>query len=636
MAAAVISESEPEIQSAEQDSPQYTSLTKLHAFQSTALQLSWNAWGQGIRRQMVVLPTGTGKTVLFATLPLFHHFRKRILVLVHRDTLAEQAKKTIQEWNPYAGNVGIEMGAKHRARRERVVVASVQTIGKFTSKENEDRSITYKISKRLAKFNPEEFDAVIVDECHHSCSPSYKNIFRFFGFLDDHLQKVAHPPERLLLGVTATPRRLDKKRLSDVFDKKVYDYPIEEAIREGWLVNPRCFRVKTTLSLNGVSLSEDHLEELSRVINTPARNKLIVREWLDKASGRKTICFTADVKHAVDLASEFRASGINATAIWGEDPERGRKLALYKIGRYQVLCNCEMLTEGYDDRSISCVVLARPTESEALFKQMCGRAMRLEDGVLNILRWDAKKLPVTKRDCLIIEIRDVTTKRLEHNLAMSFAQAYDLPDDFDLEGNGLLEAAEVIHRLKPRAARDRVTEKALAAAKSMEELNELAQHELHATVEEIDLLKVTFDPIVLSCSQLQWHRTSRENYVMMLPDRMGYIRLWRNEDGAIVIDGSKLSEPHRFFMTGTRRRDDFGRGFAAADQQVLRRFGKRIFEICERNSSSANWKTLAASPAQIARLKKLYGAHSMQVPAGITRGEASLLITQMMARAAAA
>ncbi len=89
-----------------------------------------------------------------------------------------------------------------------------------------------------------------------------------------------------------------------------------------------------------------------------------------------------------------------------------------------------------------------PTDSEALFKQMVGRAMRLEDGVLNILRWDAENLPVTKRDCIILEIQDSRADRLEHNLAVSFAQAYDLPDDFDLEGQGLLEAKDVINRLK--------------------------------------------------------------------------------------------------------------------------------------------------------------------------------------------
>ncbi len=584
---------------------------------------------------MVVLPTGTGKTVLFATLPLFHRFTGRILVLVHRDTLAEQAKKTIQEWNPYAGNVGIEMGTKYKSNRERIVVASVQTIGKFSSTENEDGSITYKISKRLAKFNPEEFDAIIVDECHHSCAAGYKNIFRYFGFLDDKFKKVQFPPKRLLFGVTATPRRLDKLRLSDVFDRKVFDYPIEDAIREGWLVNPRCFRVKTNISLDSVSLSDDDLSKLSKLVNTPFRNKLIVDNWMERAAGRKTICFGVDVQHCHDLTEEFRKAGIKATAVWGDDLGKDRKLKAFREGKYDVLVNCQILTEGYDDRSIACVIMGRPTDSEAMFKQMVGRAMRLEDGVLNILQWDAKGKPVTKRDCIVLEIQDFRTKRLEHNLAMSFAQAYELPDDFDLDGHNLLEVKDAIRTLKPRIAKDKNAEKDLEEIASMDKLKALMADVLRATVEEIDLLKVTFDSMVLTNSQLQWHRNRRENYVLMLPDGMGFIRLYRNDEGYIVIDGTRLIEEHRFSITGRRYREDFGRGFAAADQQVMRRFGDRIFGICERNSNSANWKSLPASKAQIGRLKKLFEGRGMHMPTGITRGEASLLITQLMARAAA-
>ncbi len=617
-------------------SPMYASLARLHAYQSTALQLSYEGWNLDVRRQMVVLPTGTGKTVLFATLPLFHKFSRRILVLVQRDTLAKQAKDTIEEWNPYAGPVGIEMGAKHHSNGERIVVASVQTIGKFTSHHEEDGSISFKASKRLLKFNPDEFDAVIVDECHHSVASGYKNIFRHFGFLDDHFNKTRPAPKRLLFGVTATPRRLDKKSLSEVYDKKVYEYPIEDAIRDGWLVNPRCFRIRTTISLAGVNLSDEDLATLSKTVNLPARNKLIVKEWKEKAADRKTICFAVDVKHAVDLAREFRDAGVNATAVWGDDPEKARKLKDFKRGRYSVMVNCELLTEGYDDRTISCVILARPTNSESLFKQMVGRGMRLEPGVLNLLQAIANGQNVTKLDLIVLEVADAGAT--EHNLAMSFAQAYELPDDFDLEGNSLLEVKDALSRLSPRMARDKSgdAEAELANLKSMAELAEMVKDKLRATVEEIDLLKVTFDSIVLSNSQLQWHRLSRENYVLMLPDRVGYVRLWRDKEGTILIDGTRLREQHRFVVKGSRRRADFGRGFRAADQQILRRFGQRVFDICERNSNSASWKSLPASPAQLDRLKKLYDSHGLHMPEGITRGEASLLITEMMARASAA
>jgi superfamily II DNA or RNA helicase len=634
-------------------SPRCAILSKLHTYQSTSLQLSYEAWIEHVYRQLIVLPTGAGKTVVFGVLPIWHRFTRRILVLVHRDTLAEQAKKTIQQWNPYAGNVGIEMGQKYHAKDERIVVASVQTIGNFSCLENADGTISFKISKRLAKFNPDDFDAIVVDECHHSCASGYMNIFRYFGFLDDSFKKVAFPPKRLLLGVTATPRRLDKKRLSDIFDRKVFDYPIEDAIREGFLVNPRCYRVRTSISIEDISLDDDTRledddqnnsdkktpkksneqiqEELSKRLNTPERNKLIVAEWLDKAKGRKTICFTVDVKHAIDIAQAFRDAGVSATAVWGDDPAKKQKLKHFKDGRYSVLVNCELLIEGYDERSVSCVILARPTDSESMFKQMCGRAMRLEDGVLNILVWDSKHLPVTKRDCIIIEVQDKSSKRIEHSLAMTFAQAYGLPDDFDLVGRGLLEAKNAIYKLKSRTRKRKIPEN--NHENKVAGLSPDKKVVVAAVVEEVDLLKVTFDSLVTDHSRLQWHRTGHENYVLMLPDKIGYIRLWRNIDGRIVIDGRNLREPYQFFMPGTRRNESFGFGLAAADQQVLKRFGEKTFRTCDRDSSSASWKLLPASKATITRLRQLYDSRGLTMPdnVSISRGEACMLITRMMA-----
>ncbi len=141
------------------------------------------------------------------------------------------------------------------------------------------------------------------------------------------------------------------------------------------------------------------------------------------------------------------------------------------------------------------------------------------------------------------------------------------------------EVKDAFNRLPPRAARDKSgeMESEIANLKSIAELAEVLKDRLRATIEEIDLLKVTFDTIVLSNSQLQWHRLGRENYVLMLPDRIGYIRLRRDKEGSIVIDGTRLKEQHGFVVRGSRRREDFGRGFMAADQQVLRRFGQRVF-----------------------------------------------------------
>ncbi len=608
----------------------HPSITRLHSYQSTALQLSYDYWGSQIRRQMIVLPTGTGKTVLFAVLPIFYRFPGRILVLVHRDTLAEQAKKTIEEWYPDAGPVGIEMGQQH-SDGERVVVASVQTIGMVRkTKDKHGRTISVETSKRLKKFNPDEFDAVIVDECHHSVAPGYKYIFQHFGFLDEKLKKTNPAPKRLLFGVTATPKRLDGEMLNQIYDKKVFEYPIEDAIREGWLVNPRAYRIRTEISLAAISLSDDELDKLAAAVNTPERNKLIVDKWMEKAAGRKTICFGVDVQHTKDLAKAFRKAKIKAQAVWGGDPDKDQKLADFKKGKIQVLCNCMLLTEGYDDRSISCVVLARPTDSESLFKQMVGRAMRLPEGVLNLLQAIAKKQVFTKHDCIILDILDAGAT--EHSLAMSFAQAYGLPDEFDLEGAGLLEAKDKLNRLRPRAERHKETEEELKSVKSMSELSELVSRELKASEEEIDLLRVPFDAMVLENSQLQWHKSGEEYFILVLPDRLGSLNLKRSREGVMVLDGSRLEDvSKRFSVTGKIANGNFGDGFRFADNQVMRRFGSRVFDLCERNVNSSSWKSHPASPKQLAILKKFYEKRNLHVPDGVTGAEASLLITQMLA-----
>jgi superfamily II DNA or RNA helicase len=607
-------------------------LRRLHPYQYTALQEALDAWKSGIRRQLVVLPTGTGKTVLFAVLPLFFQFRKRVLVLVHRDTLAEQARDTIREWNPYAGPVGIEMGNKYRSRNERIVVASVQTIGKFAMSESQG-SRSFHVSKRLLKFHPDEFDAVVVDECHHAVASGYKNILRYFGFLDDSFAKVQPGPNRILFGVTATPKRLDKRSLYEVFDLNAFEYPIEEAIREGWLVNPRCFRIRTSVRLDDSDLNSEDLEKLSRKVNIPARNQLIVQEWLSKANDRKTVCFAVDVQHAVDLALCFRNAGVKATAVWGDDPDRDRKLKDFKRGRYQVICNCEILTEGYDDRSVSAIILARPTESESLFKQMIGRGTRLEPGVINILQWDAYGRPVSKRDCIILEVLDAYST--EHSLAMTFSEAFDLPAELDLNGAGLLEVRDTINHLKPCLQyTERSSSPAQAPLEQVKNLNELHQilaEKLQVTVEEIDLFRVKFDTNVLLHSQLAWHRIGHENYVLVLPYQMGYIRLWRNHRGVIMIDGSKLQEWHRFVLSRKTPREHFGHGFRAADEEVLQRFGRKIFDICRRDIQSDAWKSLPASPATMLRLKHICAKHGIPLPETITRGEACLLMTKMIA-----
>lgn len=607
-------------------------IQRLHHYQTMSLRLTKEKWDIGIRRQMIVLPTGTGKTVVFSTLPLYFGFRKRILVLVHRDTLAEQAKRQIEFWNPEVGEVAIEMGNRRSNGSEQVIVASVQTIGRYRMEKQSGGRPTPKPNKRLLALDPDSFDAIIVDECHHSPSLSYRMIFRHFGFLDATFTKVPHPPRRLLFGVTATPKRLDGSLLNQVYDKKTYTYPIEDAIREGFLVNLRCYRVKTTSHLDGIAINGDDLDaaKLAKAVDTPARNRLVVDQWLALANNRKTICFAAGVKHAQALAAEFKSHGIDAEALWGNDPTKAEKLDRFKSGRLRIIVNCELLTEGFDDRSVDCIAMARPTASEALFRQCVGRGTRLQEGVTNLLQAGAEGISITKRDCLVLDFVDNTD---EHRLALTFAEAFGLLGEMDLEGGSFLEAKDLLDRIATKIERSRRSGREVPEPPqdaTLDELKRFEQEELTAEVEEVDLLKVKFDDLVLQNSDLQWHQLAPQDFILLLPHESDFLRLYRNQDNILVLDGSHISAGAEPFVDVGKVPDGrISDAFAYADHKVHSLFGAKVFSLCSRKSDGGEWKNKPASPAQIRRISGYFTERGRNVPKTITKGEASLLITMM-------
>ena len=230
----------------------------------------------------------------------------------------------------------------------------------------------------------------MVDEAHHSSADTYGRVFEATGVL-------ASGSDKLLLGVTATSQRPDGKALSDIYERISYVYSMRQAIKDGWLVPVRGYRISTDTSLSDVGKSNGDFvkSELSRAVNTPSRNRQIVSSWLKLGGDRQTVAFTVDIEHAEKLAEEFRNEGVTAEAIWGDDPKREEKLEAHRAGKIRVLCNCNVLVEGYDDPSISCIILARPTASGVLYVQMVGRGTRLS--------------PATgKQDLIVIDVVDAT------------------------------------------------------------------------------------------------------------------------------------------------------------------------------------------------------------------------------------
>lgn len=347
-------------------------------YQVSAVEASERAAGQGILRQMIVLPTGGGKTVIFA------HIAKRrggrTLVLAHRQELLDQAEAKFEVVWPEA-RIGRVQAEQDRFRGYDVVIASVPTLSR---------------EERLRRLAIEEFQTIVVDEAHHAAARTYRRV----------LEALRAGERSLLLGVTATPDRADGEPLRPTFEEIVYQVSLLQLIAAGYLADLRAKRVYTRVSLDGVPTRGQDLDEraLASVLNTANRNELIAEAYMQYARGRKAILFAAGVDHAETLAHTFRAYGIAAAAVSDRTPPRRRRAILndFRRGHIQVLTNCGILTEGYDEPSISCVILARPTKSRPLFSQMVGRGTRLFPG---------------KRDCLILDFADNTTRHEISTLA---------------------------------------------------------------------------------------------------------------------------------------------------------------------------------------------------------------------------
>jgi len=363
-------------------------MIELRPYQYECIEAIETAEKTGTNRQLVVLPTGTGKTIVFTTVAKKRN--GRTLILAHRDELIEQAvDKLTMVWDD--AKVGVVKAERNEIDKQ-VVVGSVQTV----SRDN-----------RLEQL-PTDFDFIVTDEAHHSAAATYQRIYKYLGvYASDGEERRA---DTLHLGVTATPQRTDKIGLSDIFDKIVFHRSIRDFIRD-YLCDLRCVQIMTYINIDGVETLAGDLrtEQLSALLNTANCNELIVAAWKEHALGRLTLCFTTDVAHARDLCAVFQESGIAADWVCGETPidERRDILARFAQREIEVLTNCAVLTEGYDCPAIDCIILARPTKSTLLYTQMIGRGTRTFPD---------------KKDCLILDVSCIST---EHNL-VSFPSLFGL------------------------------------------------------------------------------------------------------------------------------------------------------------------------------------------------------------------
>lgn len=345
----------------------------LRDYQRAALDAIHERRANGQSRLLLALPTGSGKT-LVATHAMRELGYERAVMMVHRDELVRQSVEAIKNSDPDV-DVGV-VKAERDDLDAQVIVASAQTLAR---------------EARLDRLR----DAVgagqlfVSDEAHHDAAPT-------------RTRAIERMEPGFLLGLTATPKRGDNVALDHIYEDIAYTVPILELIAREILAPLRGMHIDTRVDLDGVHTvaGEFNQGELERTVNVADRNGLIVQTWFTHASDRRrTVAFCASRAHAQSLRDAFRVSGVDAEMIDATTPgdERQDILRRFALGKLPILTNVMVLTEGYDEPGIDCVLMCRPTKSQSLYVQMVGRAAR-------------RGQHVGKLDALIIDFVDATRK----------------------------------------------------------------------------------------------------------------------------------------------------------------------------------------------------------------------------------
>jgi superfamily II DNA or RNA helicase len=535
----------------------------LRPYQAEALVRVREAYKAGKRRVIVSLPTGTGKTVVFAHFPHVLKMKKRLLVLAHREELLVQAQDKFRSIDSDL-KVEIEQAGARASADAKVVVASVPTLARSGS--------------RLSQLRPDDFSIIVVDEAHHAVAPSYRRIFDHFGLFDPGTS-------RYLVGFTATPRRGDKQGLGEVFEEVCYARDMREMIAGRYLCPIAGWRVDTDLSLDNVKIRHgDFVEsQLARVVNTPARNTLLVKAYEDFARGRRAIIFCVDVAHAKNVQQAFAKAGIRAAAVWGELPrdERRGTLAAFSAGEIDVVTNCNLLTEGFDEPRVDCVIMARPTRSKLLYAQMVGRGTRLHPD---------------KTDLMVIDVADNSRT---HQLP-GLHSLFNLPLSMNLNGGNALEIEREIERLNR-------TQPWIDTS----HIHKL--EDLKLAAERIEFFNFNPPRELIGYTQNTWYAVPG-GYRLSLPDgewlsiEPNLLDTW-DVRHATISEGTTLLNRAETLADAVQGADRF---VTAQRPEALR--------LVER---SARWRDDSPTDKQ----KEVLSRNKIPIPKGLTRGQAAQMIS---------
>ncbi len=363
---------------------------ELRPYQEEAKEAVIAQWDKGIKKTLLVLPTGTGKTIVFSKV-IEDRVKKgdRVLVLAHRGELLEQAADKLYK------STGLKCAVEKAEQTclgswYRVVVGSVQTLMR---------------EKRLNKLSPDFFNSIVIDEAHHCISDGYRRVL-------DHFSNAN------VLGVTATPDRGDMKNMGQVFESLAYEYTLPQAIRDGYLSPIKAVTIPLKLDLTGVGIQSGDYKpgDLGTALDPYLYQ--IAEEMKNYCANRKTVVFLPLIKTSQKFRDILNEKGFSAAEVNGESSDREQILKDFDEGKYNVLCNSMLLTEGWDCPSVDCVVVLRPTKVRSLYSQMVGRGTRLCEGKDHLLLldflWHTQRHELCRPASLICENAEVAEKMTEN------------------------------------------------------------------------------------------------------------------------------------------------------------------------------------------------------------------------------
>lgn len=367
---------------------------ELRPYQQEAKDAIFEQWDNGVKKTLLVLPTGCGKTVVFAKVTEdCVRQGNRVLILAHRGELLDQAADKLMK------TTGLGC-ALEKAENTclgswfRVVVGSVQTLMR---------------QKRLDQFPEDFFDTIIIDEAHHCISDSYQKVLKHF-------------PDAQILGVTATPDRGDMQNLGQFFESLAYEYTLPKAIKEGYLTPIKALTIPLKIDMSSVSVQAGDFKASDIGTALDPYLEGIAEEMKKYCSDKKTVVFLPLVKTSQKFRDLLNEHGFQAAEVNGNSQDRAEILADFEAGKYNVLCNSMLLTEGWDCPSVDCIVVLRPTKVRSLYCQMVGRGTRLFPGKDHLLLldflWHTERHELCHPASLICsneEVAQKMTKNLEES-----------------------------------------------------------------------------------------------------------------------------------------------------------------------------------------------------------------------------